>query len=72
MFRLNAVLLLIQAIVIVHGLPEPRTENLDICGWGGQYPPYCASGYTCCGPLLEINGTTYGSGCFPQGGPCPR
>ncbi|KAF9059348.1 hypothetical protein BDP27DRAFT_1431484 [Rhodocollybia butyracea] len=65
MFRLTTVLLLVQTVMIAQGLPEPRTESLDsICGWGGQYPPYCAPGYTCCGPLRVINGTTYGRHVF--------
>ncbi|KAJ3806021.1 hypothetical protein F5876DRAFT_69291 [Lentinula aff. lateritia] len=54
----------------VQGFPaESRSDEINICG-GNAYP--CPVGYICCGPLVDINGTVYGSivikliGCKPN------
>ncbi|KAE9382363.1 hypothetical protein BT96DRAFT_1010783 [Gymnopus androsaceus JB14] len=56
------------------GAPGPRTTTIVECGWEGLnlYTGIIAgpSGYMCSGPLLEVNGTTYGS-CYPEGNVCP-
>ncbi|KAJ3717184.1 hypothetical protein F5878DRAFT_630456 [Lentinula raphanica] len=59
-------------VLITQALPsaEPRTDDITICGFEGN-APFCPKGDVCCGPLLEINGTTYGSSCVPKNGPCP-
>ncbi|GAW10514.1 hypothetical protein LENED_012791 [Lentinula edodes] len=53
----------------VQGFPaESRSDGINICG-GNAYP--CPVGYICCGPLVDINGTVYGSSCVPENGACP-
>ncbi|KAJ3899229.1 hypothetical protein F5879DRAFT_977604 [Lentinula edodes] len=53
----------------VQGFPaESRSDEINICG-GNAYP--CPVGYICCGPLVDINGTVYGSSCVPENGACP-
>ncbi|KAJ3720761.1 hypothetical protein DFJ43DRAFT_1095715 [Lentinula guzmanii] len=57
-------------LIAVQGLPAEPRAGIDICGFDGT-APYCPQGLVCCGPLLVINGTTYGSSCVPENSPCP-
>ncbi|KAF9077190.1 hypothetical protein BDP27DRAFT_1311969, partial [Rhodocollybia butyracea] len=75
-FRLSA-LVLIQAIMLVRGLPEPRAEATCTgvqCGIDRVTlePIYCPTAeYECCGPIVLINGTGYRTICTAPGEVCP-
>ncbi|KAE9384812.1 hypothetical protein BT96DRAFT_929115, partial [Gymnopus androsaceus JB14] len=67
MFRFSN-LAAVFSILLLINIQAMTVRGVE-CGWEGA-EPLCASDEICCGPLLEANGTVYGT-CYPKGGACP-